>query len=199
MLPEKIIYIGVLANLIGTIWYLKDIFRGKTKPNLVSWVIWMIAPFVGVFLQLKAGAGLSTWGIFMSGFGPVLVVVTALIKKNAYWKITAFDLFCGALAMISLIIYILTNNLGISIFFAILSDFLAAIPTIKKSWKFPETETGLTFVGGIINNVLALLIIKNWIFPIYAFSAYIVTINIFIAFLIYRKRIANFFKTKTCS
>lgn len=189
MFPEKIIYIGVLINLVGILYYIRTIFSSGTKPNLVSWFIWMLAPFVGVFLQLKAGAGLSTLGVFMAGFGPLFVVIFSLFKKNAFWKINIFDIVCGIFSLLALILYVLTNNLAISILFAILSDGLAAIPTIIKSWKFPETESGSTYFGGILNNILALLIIKNWIFPIYSFSFYFIIINSIIIFAIYRKKL----------
>ena len=189
MLPEKIIFIGVLINLIGILWYIRSIFYSGTKPNLVSWFIWALAPFIGVFLQLKAGAGLSVLGTLMAGFGPFLVLLFSLFKKNSFWKIKTFDVICGLIALFSLVLYILTQNLGISILFAILSDFLAYIPTILKTYKFPETENSSIFAGGIINNILALLITKNWIFAIYAFPVYLVLVNLIEVYFIYRKRI----------
>jgi len=193
MLPEKIIYIGVILNLVGAVWYIKTIAYGKTRPNLVSWFIWMLAPFVGVFLQIKAGAGLSFLGTFLAGFCPLTVIIFSLIKRNAFWKITTFDIICGSFSLLSLIIYILTNKLGVSILFAILSDGLAAIPTIRKAWKFSETETSFTYMLGIINHILALLIIRNWIFSIYSFSVYFIVMNLTIIFSIYHKKI---FRTK---
>ena len=189
MLPEKIIFIGVLINLICTVWYIRGIFYSGTKPNLVSWFIWTLAPFIGVFLQLKAEAGLSVLGTLMAGFGPFLVLLFSLFKKNSFWKIKTFDVICGLIALFSLILYILTHNLGISILFAILSDFLAYIPTILKTYKFPETENSSIFAGGIINNILALLITKNWIFAIYAFPVYLVLANLIEVYFIYRKKI----------
>ena len=162
MFPEQIIYIGVFINLIGEFFYLKGMFSGNTKPNLISWFIWMLAPFIGVFLQIKAGAGLSILPVFMAGFGPFLVIAFSLFKKNAYWKIESFDLLCGFFSLVALLIYVVTYNLGISILFAIISDGLAAIPTLIKSWKFPETETVAIFIVGAINSVFGLLIIKNW-------------------------------------
>src|SRR3989344_7735620 len=128
MLPEKIIFLGVFINLIGQLFYIKSIIKGHTKPNLVSWFILMLAPFFGVFFQLKAGAGLSVLPVFMAGFGPLIIIIAAILNKNAYWKLTAFDIYCGILALLALIFYIFTHNLGISILFAVLSDALASIP-----------------------------------------------------------------------
>lgn len=189
MLPEKIIFVGVLINLFCTIWYIRGIFRSGTKPNLVSWFIWMLAPLIGFFLQLKAGAGLSSLGVFWAGFGPFLVIIFCLIKKSAFWKIQTFDLICGLFSVMALVLYIITNNLGVSIIFAISSDFLAYIPTYIKSWKYPETETGSTYIGGVINNTLALSIIKNWTFPIYSFPLYLVLANLTEISFLYHKKI----------
>ena len=189
MLPEKIIYIIVLTSFAGFFFYIKDIFLGKTKPNLVSWFIWSLAPFIGVFFQIKAGAGLSILPIFMAGFISFLVIIISVLRKNAYWKINTFDVICGIISLISLILYVFTHNLSISILFAIMSDALAYIPTMIKSWNFPNTETGLMYIMGIINNIIGLLIIKSWIFPIYSFSISIIIFNLAIVFCIYRKKI----------
>jgi hypothetical protein len=192
MLPENIIYVTIFISLIGYSIYLKDIFYGQTRPNLVSWILWMLAPFIGVFFQLKAGAGLSVIPVFMAGFGPLIVIVASLFRKNSIWKITKLDIICGVLALLALILYIFTHNLGISIIFAILSDALGGIPTIVKSCKFPKTETGAMYLIGILNNTIGLLIIKNWIFSIYSFNAYLIIMNTIIVVAIYRKKLAIF-------
>lgn len=189
MLPEQIVYIGVLISLTLTFFYIRTIIYGKTRPNLISWSIWALAPLIAVFLQIKAGAGLSFLSSFMSGFGPLLIVIVALIYKKGFWKITKFDIVCGVLALLALVIYIITNKFGISIIFAILSDGLAAIPTIRKSWEFPESESSISYISGIISNTLALLVIKNWSFSIYSFSFYLIIINIIIIFSIYHRKI----------
>ena len=196
MLPEDIIYISVLTSLVGYFFYLKDFFYGQTRPNLISWFLWMLAPFIGVFFQVKAGAGLSALPVFLAGFGPLIVIIISIIWRNSIWKITKLDIICGILALLALVFYILTHNLGISVLFAILSDGLAAVPTIIKSWKFPETETAIVYLPGIFNNILGLLIIKNWIFSIYSFSIYFILVNLVIVFCIYRKKI---FKTEIIS
>ena len=196
MLSEQFGWLIVVFTVIGYYFYFKDFFYGKTRPNLVTWFIWMLAPFIGFFLQLKAGATWSTLPVFIAGFGPLLVLIVSLIKKNGYWKITTFDLFCGFISLVALLIYVLTHNSAISIIFAILSDLLAGIPTFVKSWKFPETETGILYFSGVVINVIGLLIIKNWDFTIYSFSIYIIVMNLLLMCVIYRKRLSRFFSKK---
>jgi len=189
MFPEQIIYLTFLFYIPGYYFYLRDIVHGQNRPNLVSWFFWMLGPFLGAFFQFKAGAGLVALPTFMAGFGPFVVVLFFIWHKNAYWKLTIFDIFCGILSLVALIFYIFTHNLEGSIVFAILSDIFAAIPTIVKSWKMPENESAQPYMIGIVTNLLGLLIIKNWIFSIYSFGIYLVIVNLSLVFCIYRKKI----------
>ncbi len=189
MLPEKIIYISFLISFFGYFFYFKDIFRGNTRPNMVSWIVWMSAPFIGVYLQLKAGAGLSVVPVFLAGFGPFLVVAISAIRKNTFWHVTKLDIWCGIFALLSLIFYVLTRNPGLAIIFAITGDGLAAVPTIVKSWKFPETENSGAYFPGVINGILGLLVIREWKFAVYSFNIYLIVTCLIIIFFIYRKKI----------
>lgn len=190
---ENIIFFAIALNLFGHLFYIKSIIRGNTKPNLVSWLIWVMAPFIGVFFQVKAGAGLSVLPIFIAGFGSLITIITAVVVKNAFWKITAFDVYCGLLSLAALVFYVFTHNLSISILFAISSDALAFIPTYKKAWNFPETEYHSTYSFPIFSNLIGLLIIKEWSFTIYSFGLYFLISNTIMVLILYRKKI---FKTK---
>ena len=196
MLPENIIFLAVSITLLGHFFYIKSIIRGHTRPNLVSWSIWMIAPFLGAFFQVKAGAGLSALPIFIAGFGSLVTIIAAVFVRNAFWKITTFDIYCGLLSLIALTCYILTQNLGFSILFAIMSDALAFMPTYKKAWKFPETENHSTYSFPILPHLIGLMIIKNWSFTIYSFNLYFLIANIVMVFIIFRKKI---FRSKILS
>ncbi|MBI5139557.1 hypothetical protein HZA26_03035 [Candidatus Nomurabacteria bacterium] len=189
MLTEKVVYLSIAISLFGSFFFIKDILAGRARPNLVTWFFWALAPLVGTFLQDKAGAGLSVLPVFLAGFFPLIIFFIALSQKNSYWKITNFDILCGVFALISLILWVLTRNTDISILFAISADALAAVPTLIKSWKYPETETAIGYVPGIFNNILGLLVIKEWDFSIYSFGVYFIVLNTTLVIFIIRKKI----------
>lgn len=189
MLPDYIIYFTFLFYIPGYYFYLRDIVHGQNRPNLVSWFMWMLGPMLGAFFQVKAGAGLVALPTFMAGFGPLVIVLFFIWHKNAYWKLTKFDILCGVFSLLALVFYIFTRNLGISILFAILSDALAFIPTFVKSWKSPENESVQPYLIGIATNALGLLIVKDWSFAIYSFGIYFVIFNLAEVAILYRKRI----------
>lgn len=193
MLPEKIIYLSLVITFFGSFFYIKDILQGRTKPNLVSWFFWSLAPIIGSYLQFKAGAGLSILPVFLAGFVPLVIFFIALLTKNSHWTITKFDILCGIFSFLALMLWISTHRADISILFAILSDGLAAVPTLIKSWKFPETETAIGYSPGILNNILGLLVIKNWNFSIASFGIYFILMNSTLILFIKRKKIISIF------
>lgn len=185
--------ITVLIQLTGVFFYIRSMVQGKAKPNRVTWFIWALAPLIASWLAWQAGAGISILPVFMAGFNPILVLVASFLIHKGYWHITKLDVACGILALFSLLIWIMTRSFSISILFALLSDALAALPTLIKSWKYPETETISAYLGGTIANILGLLIVTQWTFPIYISGFYFIALNIILISFIYRKKIINWY------
>ncbi len=181
MIPEYFAYLSILFGIIGSFFYIKDIFLGKVKPNRVSWFLWMIAPFIGVYISYKSGVDiLLLLSTFMAGFIPFLILLASLFKKKSYWKITTFDILLGLLSLLAIIIWITTKNGFLALIFAILADLFAGIPTILKSWKYSETENTAPYLFGILNQIITFLIITNFSFLNYGFPLYLILMNIII-------------------
>ena len=178
MIPEYFAYITIPIALISIYLYIRDIFIGKVKPNKITWLFWGIAPLIGSYIGYKSGISLPLLATtFMSGFGCILVFLIAIFHKNAYWKITKFDIACGVISAITMVVWITTENAVLSLVFAILADLAAGIPTIMKSWKYSETETIAPYALGILNVFITFIVIKDLSFINFAFPAYLVITN----------------------
>lgn len=184
MINENFIFLGFAIGLLGTFSYLKDTIQGKAKPNRVSWFLWALAPLIAFTAQIQEGVGLEAVLTFSVGFSPLLVFLASFLNKKAEWKLTKFDLICGALSVLGIIMWIITKDAILAILFAILADALASLPTIIKSWKEPETENYWAFLTAGINSGIALLIIKDWNFATAAFTIYIFAVCVLLFALI---------------
>jgi len=102
----------------------------------------------------------------MAGFSPLLVITASFFNKKSYWKITKFDIWCGILSFVAIIIWITTKNGILSLIFAIMADLFASIPTIIKSWKYSETESSATYSLGILNQLITFLIMKEFFYKV---------------------------------
>ena len=87
-------------------------------------------------------------------------------------------------ALTALILWQLTGNGLLAVIFAVLTDFLAAIPTLVKAWNHPASESANAYYANIVGGILTLLTINEWKLINYLFPLYIVIICFFIAFAI---------------
>jgi hypothetical protein len=188
MIPDYFAYLTILFSIAGSFFYIKDILYGKTRPNIVSWVFWAIAPLIGTYIGYKSGISIPLLlSTFMAGFSPLLVIVASFFNKKSYWKITRFDIWCGVLSFVSIIIWVTTKNGMLSLTFAILADLFASIPTIIKSWEHSETEIAINYSLGILNQLITFLIMKTFSFQSFSFPIYFVLVNLIIVLGIKKK------------
>jgi hypothetical protein len=177
MLHSNFVIVGTLIGAVGSLAYLIDTVKGKVKPNRVSFLLWSIAPFIAFAAQVKQGVGLESLMTFSTGFLPLTVFVASFVNKKAEWKLTKFDVLCGALSVIGLILWLLTKVGNIAITFSILADGLAAVPTIVKAYKYPDTELAWPWIATVLGVVLTLLTLTEWTFANSGFILYILIVN----------------------
>lgn len=173
MLNENFVLLGVFINLLGGISYIKDTVQGKIRPNRLSWGLWAVAVLIAFSAEISQGVGIQSLATFMVGFTPLLIFLASFVNKKAYWKISRFDLLCGVLSIVGLILWQITKIGNIAIIFSIFADLMAGIPTLTKSYKYPETENWIEFMSSFISMGIAMLTIKIWTFAYYGFPLYI--------------------------
>lgn len=176
MLDERFAILAALFSFSGVVWYIIETFRGNTKPNRVTWFLWSLVPFIAFYAQIKQDVGISSLLTFVSGFGPFLVLLASFINKDAYWDLRRFDIVCGIIALFGVVLWIITDNANLAILLSITADGFAAMPTLVKSLKFPETESANAFLGGMFGGAITLLTISQWQFQNFAFPLYILII-----------------------
>jgi hypothetical protein len=184
---EYLVFVAALGSLIAASVYIRSMFRGQTKPNRITWLMWTIAPLVATAASVSNGVGWAAIPVFISGFSPLLVFTASFFSKKAYWKLSTFDYLCGILSGLAVALWLQTNNPNLAIVFAIISDSLAAVPTITKAWHNPETESAWPFIIGTFSPLTSFLAAMTWTFSELAFPTYLIAINAFILFFIARK------------
>lgn len=187
MIDEKFVILSALLNLYGTINYTYLTLKGRVKPNRVTFFLWALAPLVAFAAQLDKDVGLRALMTFMVGFGPLMVLAASFISKQAAWELKRFDFICGGLSILGLLLWALTRDGNYGIFFAILADGLAAIPTVVKAYKAPETESALLYFLAAISAGVTILTIDKWNFANWGFPIYILFICLLISSLTHFK------------
>ncbi len=180
MLHPNFVILGTLIGSAGSFAYVWGTIKGKIKPNRVSFLLWSIAPMIAFAAQIQQGVGLESLMTFSTGFLPFLTFLASFTNKNAEWKLTKFDLACGALSVAGLVLWLITRVGNIAIIFSIVADGLAALPTLVKAYKSPETEIAWPWLAPCIGVVLTLLTLKEWTFANSGFIIYIFILDLMI-------------------
>ncbi len=149
-----------LLSLVGFVPYIYDILRGKCTPNRATWFIWTM---VGTILCL-AQFDLSNenleafWVPFSYVIGPALIFLLSL--KYGEGGYTKFDGICLYLSFLGLVFWVWFEMPVAALLLNIGIDTVGAIPTLKKTYFDPSSESvrawSLFAIANSINMHIAL-------------------------------------------
>jgi hypothetical protein len=186
MLPEYFAIIGAVIASAGGFYYLYETIRGTVQPNRVTWLLWGLFPMITFVAQRAQGVEGLSWATFAAGLTPFLIVAASFLNKKAYWKTQPLDFGLMAAAIVGILLWIITKDANLAIFFALLADLLAGIPTIIKSAKRPETESWIAYAISTLGFGIAVLSIQTFDFQNSAFVIYLFAIQALLTILTIR-------------
>lgn len=181
-------FVAILLTLIGYIPYIKDTVKGKTTPHAFTWFTFGLATAFTFALQLSAGAGVGSFVTLVISISVFTIFILSLFKGEK--NITLSDKIFFILALLALAFWVIAKQPIISAILLSTINILAFIPTIRKSWNKPFSETLSTYIVNASRYVLGLLALEHYNIITYLFplSATIITFS-FVIILITRRNI----------
>ena len=178
MIDPEFAIVGAMLPVVGGFHYASDTLKGITRPNRMSWLLWTIAPAIAFVAELAQHTPIEIAALTLAfSFASLLVVLASFLNPHAYWKITRFDIACGLLALLAVLLWATTGQGNIAIVCAILIDFLASLPTIGKLYSHSETERGVVYLACVAGSLITLATIKSWTFANFAIPLYYLLID----------------------
>jgi hypothetical protein len=177
VLTSWFVYIGAGISVIGLLPYIRDTYRGDTSPHRVTWFLWGFIPLVTFVVQLHLHVGLVSLTTLVFGLMPLGVLIASVKSHAGAWAITRFDWFCCAISLAGTAVYVVTQRGVLSIVLLLIADFFAGIPTVRKSWTDPTSETWSAFAFSVASTAITLSTVTEWSFAAIAFPLYIVILN----------------------
>lgn len=147
--------VGSVLAVASYLPYFRDIMRGTTKPHPFTWFVWGLINGIAFFAQLSKGAGAGVLITALTTLGCLIVAALAVARGEK--RIVVLDWWCFVGALISLGAWQLTADPLVAIILIIVTDTLASIPTLRKSYLRPYEETVLTYFISAIEFVFAVL------------------------------------------
>ncbi len=146
-----------IANKIP---YLRDIFKRKTTPHSYSWLIWTLLQGTGVFVMLADGAGPGVVSLIASTV--LCAVIFILSLRYGTKNITTFDTVCFVGALLATGVWFFLHDALLSILLVSAIDALAFLPTFRKSYVEPYSETPSMYLLAGVAEGFALLALTNF-------------------------------------
>ena len=167
--------LGAALNAVGHVDYVIDTVRGRCRPSIVSWTLWSFPPGIALAAEIVAGSGPQALLTFALVLGPLSVLGACAVSRTAHWATGPVDWWCGALSFATILLWAATSNAKLAIALAIVTDALAAVPTVIKAYRVPGSESPGAFGLFAASGTVTLLTIDDWSlatcgFPVYVFG-----------------------------
>lgn len=162
VIDPRFVYLAAALSLYGVVDYVRATLRGDARPNRVSWGLWGLEGVLGFVVEVQQHVGLAAVMTLMFGVGPIIVVLASFRGHHGVWRVDAFDIACGVISLVGIVFWAVANGRTVALIAFISADQVAALPTIRKSWRAPESESAKVFVLGAINSAITLMTLRHF-------------------------------------
>jgi len=155
--------LAVIASFVaigGNIPYLRDVISKRITPHPYTWFVWTIVSAITLVGQVVKGAGIGALPTAVAESFTLLIFLYSL--RYGFKNVIKSDNYFLAAALLGLVPWAITKDPTISVIIAVAIDLVAFTPTIRKTWRKPETETPILFGANVTRHVLTLLSLSTY-------------------------------------
>lgn len=145
-----IFFFGIASYVVGV----TQIQRGKYKPSVFSRIVWLLLAangFAGVLLGDGSRASVVLSAIFLTG--NALVCLASIFKGTRTFGKTEY--VCSALLILSGLVWVFFDAPLINLSVTLVAHFIGGIPTLKRVWVEPSSEStgfwSLFFIASLLS------------------------------------------------
>ncbi|MBI4018917.1 MAG: hypothetical protein HY364_01540 [Candidatus Aenigmarchaeota archaeon] len=181
--------LAVAVSLASYVPYFLNIFRNRTKPHVFSWFIWGLLTAIAFFAQIEKNAGAGAWVTGVTAATCFAISSIAFLKSGISY-VKKSDWLCLVAALAGIVIWKITSDPLSAVIIVTLVDILGFIPTFRKAYYEPYSETVITFAAGSVTFALSILAFDNlelttWLYP----ASLVVANAIFVMMVLLRRTI----------
>ena len=147
--------IGVTISLIAYALYLWQTITKKIKPHPFSWFVLTLTISTNGLLVLFNGGGQGSWPDFASATIALLVVGFSL-RNYKTSEFSRSDVACLIASLLTYVLWLIIGSPNAAIILLTITNIVAMIPTFRKTWRDPNSETALLWGIFVIGNIFTL-------------------------------------------
>jgi len=182
--------IGALLAIAGNVPYLRDVIKKRIQPHPYTWFIWAIVSGVTFFGQVARGAGVAAIAFGASEVFTIIIFLFSL--QYGFKNIPKNDSYFLVAALLGIVPWVILKDPTWSVIVMVAIDLVAFIPTLRKAWYKPKTESPILYGSNTLRHSFALLALSSYNIATTLHSiAMIVTNTIMTCFILRKKKNTN--------
>ncbi|HEX9502897.1 MAG TPA: hypothetical protein VF974_01060 [Patescibacteria group bacterium] len=179
-------YLAIALGFIGYVPYFRDIIKDRTKPHFFTWFLWGLTEVIIFAIQINQNAGAGAW---VTGFTALTCfVIAGLSLKKGTKEFLPIDWLLFTASLVSLFLWWMTKNPLTSVILIIVTDATAFAVTIRKTFKYPYSETLITYFFSALKCLIAIFALETYNLNTWLFYAYLSFVNFSFVFTILLRR-----------
>ncbi|MBV9349494.1 MAG: hypothetical protein JO026_01975 [Patescibacteria group bacterium] len=182
--------LSIAAVLAGYFPYLSGMFRGEVKPHAYTWLIWAMTQGTAAVGSWYGGGG---WSVLSLSFGTVLILLLFVLSfKYGTRNITVSDTILLALCLIAMLVWWQLKNPVGSVFLVSAIDFAGYVPSYRKTWDSPWSESATTWGIFALSCFFSLLAVPHYNLITVPYLAVVGVANVlFVTLCLWRRVVAR--------
>lgn len=166
--------------------YYVGIFRKKVKPHPYTYLVWVITILITSVSSFLHGGGASSWNLIATTF--LVSGVFILSFRYGTGDVTRFDFVCLVLSVLAVVLWVMSDDPVMAVVFATIVETISFLPTIRKTWWAPDTESALSWFVNVFKHALSVAAVSQFSVTTVLYPAVLVFLNlILVAEILYRR------------
>jgi len=157
---QHLAVVSTLLTAACVVPYLRDIYRGRTRPQRVSWFIYALLSVVAAVPQFIAGDHAGALLATGSAIGFTAVFIASI--RHGEGGASRLDRLSLALAALGVVLSIVVEQPMIAVIAVVVAEQLATFLTAAKASRDPTSETAITWMIDGLAGVSAIAAVERF-------------------------------------
>jgi len=193
MLHDIKIIASILATgiaLIAYVPYLIDMFKGKNRPHLYTWISIVLVTTVVAYIQVLGGAGV---GAIPTIIGDIVdLIILFYCFKFGTKDVVFMDKVCLAISVLGVVVYaVFSNKPLLSLAVVTAAEIISFIPTFRKTRNDPYSESPPSYYLLVLKLSLILVALQKYNLLTVSYSVLWLTVILTFLSAVYRWRLGK--------
>lgn len=183
-----LLLIGSGLPLLSAVAYSVSIIRGKSRPQRMTRLLLV---FIGALSFATLWAAHDTAAIWLALVSLVeAIVIWALSWRGGMGGRGRLDGICFGLCVLGMVLWLASGESLVGLVMAVAADFVACLPALRKTLRWPHTEPALFYASGVLA-ALAIALASAHTFRALLYPVYIMVIDsVFVVAIRWPRRVA---------